>query len=96
MRIGELHDGDDETKARLRAWELDLEDRALEKFPEIWELGTFGDPAFEEALDRAVDLVDGEAEDGSDSTAAIELRMDLEELEMGYTDADDDPGDEDM
>ena len=79
-RIGGLQDGDDESKARLRAWELELEDRALERFPEIRELGTFGDPEFEEALDAAVDMIDGE--DGSTSGATIELQMDLEELEL--------------
>jgi hypothetical protein len=89
MKIGGLQPGDDETKARLLAWELELEDRALERFPEIRKLGTFGDPAFEEALERAVDLVDGDAEDGSDSTAAIGLRMDLEELELNSGPDDD-------
>lgn len=89
MKIGDLQDGGDDAKARLRAWELELEDRALERFPEIRKLGTFGDPAFEEALERAVDLIDGDAEDGSDSTAAIELRMDLEELDLNSGPDDD-------
>lgn len=80
MKIGELQDGDDESKARLMAYELELEDEALRRFPEIQKLGTFGDPAFEEALESAVDLIDGE--DGSTSTAAIKLQMDLEELEL--------------
>jgi hypothetical protein len=56
---------------------------ALRRSPEIRKLGTFGDPAFEEALEAAVDLIDGE--DGSTSSATVELQMDLEKLE---TDAD--------
>ena len=59
MKIGEPQPGDDDAKARIRAHELELEDRALERFPEIQKLGTFGDPAFEEALEAAVDLIDG-------------------------------------
>jgi hypothetical protein len=86
MKLGGTQDGDDATKARLLAWELELEDRALERFPEIRKLGTFGDPAFEEALERAVDLIDGE--DGGTSTAAIKLQMDLEELELNGPDAE--------
>lgn len=85
-KIGGTRPGDEESKARHQAWQLELEDRALERFPHLWELGTFGDPAFEEALDRAIDMVDGNAADGSDSTAAIELQMDLEEMELAGDD----------
>jgi hypothetical protein len=95
MKLGGLQDGDDESKARHRAWELELEDKALERFPEIWELGTFGDPAFDKALERAVDMIDGD-EDGSHSTATIDLHMDLEELEMGADVSDDTSRDADQ
>lgn len=88
MKLGGPQPGDDEAKTRVRAWELELEDRALEMFPEIHKLGTFGDPAFEEALERAVDLIDG---DGGKSTAEIDLEMDLQEMELngGLDDAED-------
>jgi hypothetical protein len=85
MKLGGSKPGDDETRARLLAWERELEDRALERFPEIQKLGTFGDPAFEEALERAVDLIDG---DGGKSTAEIDLEMDLEEMELNGPDAE--------
>jgi hypothetical protein len=88
MRLGDSKRGDDETEARLLAWELELEDEALRRFPELWKLGTFGDPAFEEALERAVDLIDGEP-DGGKSTAEIKLEMDLEALELNGPDAQD-------
>jgi hypothetical protein len=90
MKIGETHEGDDETKARLLAWELELENEALRRFPEIHKLGTFGDPDFEDALEAAVDVIDGEL-GGGKSTAEIKLEMDLEELEMNGPDAED-PG----
>jgi hypothetical protein len=80
VKLGDSKPGDDETKAWLRAYELELEDEALRRFPEIRKLGTFGDPAFEEALERAVDLIDGE--DGSTSTAAVKLEHDLALLEL--------------
>jgi hypothetical protein len=86
MKLGDSKPGDDETKARLQAWELELEDEALRQYPEIHKLGTFGDPAFEEALEAAVDLIDG---DGGKSTAEIDLEMDLEEMELNGPDAED-------
>ncbi len=89
MKLGGPKPGDDEAKARVRAWELELEDRALEQFPEIRKLGTFGDPAFDEALERAVDLIDA---DGGKSTAEIDLEIDLQEMELG-ADAGETPGD---
>jgi len=94
MKLGESQPGDDETKARLRAWELELEDEALRRFPEIHKLGTFGDPEFEEALEAAVDAIDGEL-GGGKSTAEISLEMDLEEMELngGPDDAKEMPGD---
>jgi hypothetical protein len=89
-KIGGPHDGDDETRARILAWELELEDRALEQFPELRKLGTFGDPAFEDALDRAVDLIDA---DGGKSTAQHDLELDLQEMELGADDSEETPGD---
>lgn len=86
MKLGETHNGDDETKARLLAWELELEDEALRRFPEIHKLGTFGDAEFEEALEAAVDVIDGEL-GGGKSTAEIGLEMDLEEMGLGADDA---------
>jgi hypothetical protein len=89
VKLGDSKPRDDETKARLRAWELELEDEALRRFPEIHKLGTFGDPEFDEALEAAVDVIDGEL-GGGKSTAEIDLEMDLEEMELnGPDDAED-------
>lgn len=68
------------------ASERELQDRALKQFPEIRKLGTFGDPAFDEALDRAMCLIDG---DGGKSTAEVDLEHDLTLLELNGPDAED-------
>jgi hypothetical protein len=37
--------------AMMEAHERTLEDEALRQFPELWNLGAFGDPAFDEMLE---------------------------------------------
>jgi hypothetical protein len=92
VKLGGPHDGDDKSRAMHLALERELQERALEEFPEIQKLGTFGDPAFDEALDRAMCLIDG---DGGKSTAEVDLEHDivLMELNGGPTDAEEMPGD---
>jgi hypothetical protein len=44
--------------AAMEEHELALEDEALEQFPELAKLGTFGDPEFEDALQDARNLLE--------------------------------------
>ena len=90
-KIGGPKPGDDQSRAMHLASELALQERALEQFPEIRKLGTFGDPAFDEALDRAMCLIDG---DSGKSTAEVDLEHDLTLMELnGGPGAEETPGD---
>jgi hypothetical protein len=64
MEHDELEPG---STAQALAHEYELRAQALRQFPEIAERGRPGDPQFEEAIEAAMDLIDGSAADELDA-----------------------------